>query len=158
MRRSASILLVMLPVLLLAGSTATSGASPPQGRTYFVQLMGLNDDPYSVDVDCLAFDATQACSVDDQICLNWQRAEGGLQTNKQSGFSFEAEINDDGLILTLDGQGRVDARGRKSSIAMTARAAALGQQLNFVVAGRESRRARCLRMVEDFYATRANGR
>ena len=158
MRRTASILALVLPLVLLAGSTAAAGAQAPQGRTYFVWVMGLNDDTYDADVDCLTFDATEACSSDGEVCLAWQRAEGGVQARKQSGFSFETEIDDDGLIITMDGQGRVDDRGKGSSISMVARAAALDLQLNFVVSGRQARRSRCLRMVEDFYAARAGGR
>jgi len=157
-KRPISILLLIPCAVLLTGSTAMAKGPAPEGRTYFVYVMGLNDDPYEADADCLAFDATHACAIDDQICLTWQRAERGLQTNRESGFSVAAEINDDGLIITMKGQGRVNARGRKSSISVAAWAEALGFEQNFVFAGRQVGRARCLGMVEDFYEAQTAAR
>lgn len=155
MKRSISILLLILCATLITGSSAMAKGPAPEGRTYFIYVMGLNDDPYQADADCLAFDATQACSVDDQVCLAWQRAARGLQTNRESGFSIAAQLNDDGLIITMEGQGRVNSRGRKSSIAVAARAEALGFDFNFIIAGRQVGAGRCLRMVEDFYEAQA---
>ena len=148
----------MLLAILVTGSTAVAGAPAPEGRTYFVYIMGLNDDPYEVGVDCLAFDATQACSLDDEICLAWERAEGGLQTRKESGFSIVTEIDDDGLILTLEGQGRVNSRGGRSSISVAADVTALDVHLNFVFAGRQVGKNRCLRLQEEFLAAQAAAR
>jgi len=150
-KRPTSILLLILCPMLLTGSAAMAKGPAPEGRTYFVYVMGLNDDPYEADADCLTFDATHACAIDDLFCLTWQRAQGGLQTNRESGFTIVAEIDDDGLIIAMEGQGRVNSRGKRSSISVVARAAALGVQLNFVFAGRQVGRSRCLRMVEDFY-------
>lgn len=155
MKQPIPIQLLVLLSVVLAGSTAVAGAQAPQDRTYFVYLMGLNDDPYEVDADCLTFNATQACSIDDEFCLTWQRTEGGLQTRKESGFSFTAEIDEEGLVITLEGQGRLDTHGRKSSISISAHASALGQKLNFIAAGRQVRRNRCGQLVEDFYGAQS---
>ncbi len=150
MRRPISILLLILCAMLLTSTTAMARSPAPEGRTYFIYVMGLNDDPYEVDADCLAFDETLACSL-NQNCLSWQRADGGLQTNNESGFLLVGDLDDDGLIVTMEGQGRVNSRGRRSSISVVTRASALGFQLNFAMAGRDVGRSRCRRMVEDFY-------
>ena len=150
MKQPTSVLLLTLCAMLITGSTAMARGPAPEGRTYFIYVMGLGDDPYEVGAECLTFDAVLACSL-NQNCLNWERAEGGLQTNKESGFSVAAELDDDGLIIAMEGQGRVNSRGRRSSISVVARASALGAQLNYVIAGREVGRGRCRRMVEDFY-------
>lgn len=155
MKRRISILLLILGAMLLTGSTTMARGLPPEGRIYFVYVMGLNDDPYEASADCLEFDETQACSVDDQFCLTWQRTEGGLQTNRAFGISFAAEIDSDGLLITMEGQGRVESRGRRSSISAVGRAAALDVQVNFVFSGREVGRSRCLGMVEDFFEAQA---
>ena len=150
MRHATLIPVLILSSALFAGSTVEGAAPPPQGRTYFVNVMGLGDEPYDMSVACLAFDATQACVPDDEVCLNWQRSEGGVQTVQVSGFTVDGELNDDGLVITMDGQGRVEGRGRKSSITIAARAQALGVQLNYVIAGRQASRGRCRRMVEAY--------
>jgi len=151
MKRSLSILLLIPSVMLFTSAASSAKGLPPEGRTYFVYVMGLEDDPYEISADCLEFDATHACSVDDQFCLAWQRTEGGIQTNKEFGLSFSAEIDDDGLLITMGGQGRVEARGRRNSLSAVGRASALHVQLNFTFFGREVGKGRCLRMVEDFF-------
>ena len=155
MKRPTAILILTLCAMLLTGSSAMAGAPAPEGNTYFIYVIGLEDDPYEASADCLIFDATHACTLDDQVCLTWQRTEGGLQYNKESGLSFAAEIDDDGLIITVEGQGRVDSRGRRSSISVVGRVAALDVQMNFAFAGRQVGRNRCLRMVEDFFEAQA---
>ena len=155
MKKILSILLLILGAMLLTGSTTMARGLPPEGRTYFVYVMGLNDDPYEASADCLEFDEDQACSLDDQFCLRWQETEGGLRTNKAFGISFAAEIDSDGVLITMEGQGRVESRGRRSSISAVGRAAALGVQLNFVFSGREVGRRKCQSMVEDFFEAQA---
>lgn len=150
-RRFPVFLLILLAVLLI-NSTAMAKDPAPAGRTYFVFVMGLDEDPYAIEPDCLTFSATEACTLDGQLCLDWQRVEGGLQSSSQSGFSLVTEIEDDGLIVTITGQGRVDSRGRKSSISAVGRAAALDVQLNFSFSGRQANRNRCRQMMEDFQA------
>lgn len=151
MKRPISILLLTVGAMLLTGSATMAKGPPPEGRTYFVYVMGLEDDLYDISADCLEFDETQACSIGDQFCLTWQEAEGGLHTSKAFGISFAAEIDSDGLLITMEGQGRVETRGRRSSISAVGRAAALDVQLNFTFSGRDVGRSRCLRMVEEFY-------
>jgi hypothetical protein len=156
MIRPAPLSLLILLATLLISPTAMAKNPPPEGRTYFVFIMGLDDDPYGIEADCLTFDATQACSPDGQTCMAWERTEGGRQSQKESGFSLATEIEDDGLIIRLDGQGRIDSRGHKSSISAVARAAALDLQLNFAFAGRQVGASRCRQMVEDFRAQPAS--
>lgn len=155
MKRSTSILLLILGAMLLSGSATLAKDLPPEGRTYFVYVMGFEQDPYEVFADCLEFDETQACSLDDLFCLTWQKTEGGLQTSRAFGISFAAELDSDGLLITMEGQGRVESRRRRSSISAVGRAVALGQQLNFAFSGREVGRSKCLRMVEDFFEAQA---
>ena len=153
MIRPTTILLLILCAVLFMNPNASMAKSPaPEGRTYFVVVIGLGDDPYVPEVDCLTFDATQACTLDDQTCLSWERAEGGLQTNKESGFSLTTTIDSDGLMINLEGQGRADSRGSKSSISAVARAAALDEQLNFSLAGRQTTRNQCLRRIDEYMA------
>lgn len=152
MNRLTPILLLILCAVLITGTTAEAKGPPPEGRTYFVYVTGLDEDPYAAQADCLTFDATEACTPDGQTCLTWERTTGGLQTNKESGISLTAQIDEDGLIITLESQGRVDSRGSKSSIAVVGHATALDGQLNFTFSGRQVSRGRCLRMVEAFTA------
>jgi len=151
MNRPISILLLTVGAMLLTGSATVANGPPPEGRTYFIYLMGLEDDLYDISADCLEFDETQACSIGDQFCMTWQEAEGGSPTSKAFGISFAAEIDSEGLLITLEGQGRVETRGRRSSISGVGRAAALDVQVNFAFSGREVGRSKCLRMVEDFF-------
>ena len=60
--------------LLLSVSSAGAKAPAPEGRTYFIQVMGLDDAPYEVGADCLTFGATEACSLAG-TCLRWERLE-----------------------------------------------------------------------------------
>lgn len=150
MKRSIFILFVTLAASVVSSSIVTAGSPAPEGRTYFVYVVGLDDDPYLPQVDCLAFDATHACTLDGGTCLEWQRVEEESGTPKESGFSLFTEIDEDGLLVTMKGQGRVDSRGSRSSIAAVAQAAALDQRINFSLAGRQTSRNRCLAMMEDF--------
>jgi len=138
--------------MLLLSPTAMAKNPVPEGRTYFIFIMGLDDDPYGIDVDCLTFDANQACTPDGEICLDWQRTQGGVQTNKEVGFALNTQFDQDGLIIRMEGQGRIESRGRNSSLSAVVRAAALSEQLNFTFAGRQVKRSRCLRLAEEFRA------
>ena len=143
-------ILFTLSATLLASSALVAKSPAPEGRTYFIHVIGFGDDPFMAEADCLTFDATQACTLDGQTCLDWSRIEEGRQTVRESGFTMSTEIDDEGLVITMEGQGRVDSRGPKSSIAAVGQAAALDQRMNFTFAGRQTSRSRCLDMVEDF--------
>ena len=138
-------------IILLSGSAVMAAGPAPEGRTYFIQVMGLDETPYEVAADCLTFGATEACSLAG-TCLSWERMESSQQSRRESGFTLEAEVEDDGTTITLKGQGRVNSRGSKSSIAVASRASAMGVQLNFAFSGRQVGRSRCVQLVEEFDA------
>jgi len=150
--RPAPILLLTVLAMLLLSPTAMARNPAPEGRTYFIFIMGLEDDPYGIEADCLTFGANQACTPEGDICLDWQRTQGGVQTNKEGGFALHTQFDQEGLIIRMEGQGRIDSRGRKSSLSAVARAAALDVQLNFTFAGRQVKRSQCLRLAEEFRA------
>jgi len=150
MTRPVPVFLLILSAVLFFNSTAMAKDPAPDGRTYFVYVMGLDEDPYAIEPDCLTFNATQACTQDGAMCLDWERVEGGVQKKTESGFSLATEIENEGLVIAITGQGRVDSRGRKSSISAVGKASALDVQLNFSFSGRQTTRNRCRQMMEDF--------
>jgi hypothetical protein len=145
--------LTLLSVVLLGSTQAWAKEPAPEDRTYLVYVVGLSDDPYETMADCLTFDASQACTPDRSTCLSWQRTEGGVQTGRESGFSFFDETDDEGVLVTIEGQGRVDSRGAKSSISAVAQAFALGQRLNFSFSGRQIGLGKCLNKLEELAAS-----
>lgn len=153
------VMLAALLVALLASAEPASAAKTPVGKTYFVVSLGLSSDPaeiYQPDVGCLQFTRTEVCDRDGD-CGRWWRIEEERQP-RQWGVRFEFDLIDDqtGQPIRLEGQGRVDARGPRSSIA----AAAHGQDensgvtINFALAGRAVSLARCEQLVADFEAAR----
>ena len=145
--------LVGILVLSLA-ATAEAREPFPEGRVYFTLFEGLGDTPYEVSADCLEVGASELCLDDETVCLEWNRTEGGVQTRRQISFEFRAEFEQDGMLLELDGQGRADDRGARSSIAAVARLRApeLGAKINFSLSGRETSAAECRDLVEEFQA------
>jgi hypothetical protein len=151
MNRQTAICIIVSITILLSGSAVLTAGAAPEGRTYFIQVMGLEEQPYEAAADCLTFNATEACSLAG-TCLEWERLESSQQSRKESAFTLIGEVDDEGMVITLDGKGRVNARGNKSSIAVASRASAMGVQLNFSFSGRQVGRARCVELVEEFYA------
>jgi hypothetical protein len=151
MNRPIAASVIVSITLLMTASSAMAKAPAPEGRTYFIQVMGLDETPYEVGADCLTFGATEACSLAG-TCLRWERLESPQGSRKESGFTLVGEVEDDGLSITLEGQGRVNSRGAKSSIAVASRASALGVQLNFAFLGRQAGLSRCIQLVEEFNA------
>ena len=152
MRQPAAILLLIALSPLFLVSTAQAKNPVPQGRTYFILVMGLGEDPYSPEADCLTFDATQACTLDGGTCLDWQRLEGQTQSDREVAFALSTQFEEDGITITIEGQGRVDSRGARSSISYVAQARALDQKMNFGFSGRQIGPSRCMQMVADFQA------
>lgn len=152
MKRRTPILLVILLAGLLMSTELMAKVPAPEGRTYFIVLIGLDDDHYRPEADCLTFDATQACTPGGQTCLEWQTTEASSQGSRESGFSIATQIEENDMVITIEGQGRIDSHGRRSSISAVAKAAAQGAQLNFGFTGRQTGRAKCLRLVEEFEA------
>lgn len=142
----AAVLLAVAPVGLAAAKDAA-----PADRTYFVVIVGLGDGgPYDVEAGCLTFDGSEFCTDGDETCLAWSRTQGGLQVRKQSGFSFHVDMEEDGVLVQINGQGRVDDRGKKSALSAVGRGRVGDQMVNFSFAGREVRASRCPELVEDF--------
>lgn len=150
MNRLSSILLVAVLAAIAATSPAAAKDPAPAGRTYFILVVGLDEDLYRPQADCLKFDPTQVCTLDGQMCFDWFRVEGGVQEARESGFALTAEIDDGEAAISLDGQGRVDSRGNRSSISFAGHLEALGQRLNFSFSGRQVGAAKCMRMASEF--------
>jgi hypothetical protein len=155
MNRKIAISIIVSIATLLPVSALMAKGPAPEGRTYFITVIGLDDEPYQVSADCLTFGATEACSL-NETCLSWQRIEGTQSSSKESGFSLFGELEDNSLSINLDGQGRVNSRGAKSSIAVASRASAMGTQVNFAFSGRQVGQARCTELVEEFYSGTAS--
>ena len=146
--------LLAMVILPLTTPAASAQQPVPEGRVYFTLFEGLGDTPYEVSADCLEFRATELCLDDDSDCLEWNRTDGGVQTRRQASFEFRAEFEQEGMLLVLDGQGRADDRGRRSSIAAVGRIRApeLGARINIAFSGRETSLAECQDLVEEFEA------
>ena len=155
MNRQTAICIIVSIATLLPISAAMAKGPAPEGRTYFIQLIGLEELPYQVSADCLTFGATEACSLNG-TCLSWERTEEAGSSSKESGFSLFGELEDDSVPIILDGRGRVNSRGGKSSIAVASRASAMGARLNFAFSGRQVGRTRCTELVEEFYSGTVN--
>lgn len=146
-----SSVLLTLVVTVVPGQAAKPPA--PVNRTYFIVAMGLAETgPYAIEADCMAITDTEMCTSD--TCLTWHRDLEGTQTKKQSAFNFSTQIEDDGFIITLDGHGRVDNRGRKSALSGSGTARAGGIKMNFSFLGREATPSRCTGLLESFVENR----
>jgi len=129
---------------------------PPVGRTYFVATVGLAGDisePYDLSVGCLEFTESEICVVGGD-CGTWQTESWGDPGPRQGAGRFMIQITDDetGLAIDIAGEARIDARGKKSTIAGAAHAIEpmIGLELNFGFVGRHVPQARCLRLVEQY--------
>ena len=156
--RIAPLVLMILGIALLAATAATA-AKAPGGKTYFIVSLGVATDDfeaYDLDVGCITFTDTEICQASggSEDCGSWRRSSSGKQTKKEMSFVFEFSLIDDetGLPVEIEGQARIDTRGRKSSIGGVAQALEpiSGTKINFAMAGRAVGAARCARLVEDF--------
>lgn len=145
---------ILCAVALLAMASSQLAAAKeaaPADRTYFVVIVGLGAaGPYDVEAGCLTFEGSEFCTDGGETCLTWNRTQGGLQVRKQSGFSFLVELEEDGELVQISGQGRVDDRGKKSAISAVGRGRVNDQMINFSFAGREVRASRCPELVNEF--------
>jgi hypothetical protein len=151
-----AVVATILGLGFLAASPATA-AKPPAGRTYFVVSLGVATDrseAYEIDAGCIRFTATEICQADE--CGTWRRTSVGQQTPNQASIEFQFTLIDDetGLPIEIVGQGRVDTRGRKSSVGAVGRGLEplSGTRINFAFAARAVGAARCARLVEEFEA------
>jgi hypothetical protein len=155
MQQATWILALFVAVALLA-ATPAGAAKAPIGKTYFVVSIGLSTEApeaYVPDVGCIRFTRDQLCE-SDGTCGDWRPTEDVERAPKQSPFAYEFEFIDDetGELITVEGVGRIDMRGPKSSIAAVGMAIepTSGIKLNFAIAGRAVGPARCQQLVEDF--------
>jgi hypothetical protein len=154
MWRNRSSVFVALALSCLITTLATESvlaADPPINKTYFTIFVGM-ESPYSWGADCLRFSATELCTSDD-VCGSWTFTEG---PGPESGISFE--ISDDGdQEILIDGQARIDDRGKKDSLAGVAQATVDGKSFNFSFTGRSTNRKKCGRLVDEWYAGDVSG-
>jgi len=139
-------LLLVLAAVLALGATAADAARPPIGRTYFTSALGL-EAAYALDQQCFEFFEDKLCSVDGLICGSWQRAGGG-----ELGFAFDLNALVEGELMQLEGLGRLETSGSKSSLAGTGSyrsAAANKRGVNFAFAAREIGKEQCLALLEE---------
>jgi hypothetical protein len=150
--------------LLVIGCLMTvqpvKAAKAPVGKTYFIVSLGNSGEPdeaYELDAGCLRFTRDELCEMDGD-CGRWWRIAEGKKLKKQAAVGFVFELIDDasGLPVRIDGMGRLDSRGPRSSIAGAAHAVepTSGVMVNMAIAGRAVGEARCERLVADFEAAR----
>jgi hypothetical protein len=129
--------------LLLTMNGAAEAAKPPVGKTYYTILVGLAS-PYDVSTSCFEFGASDVCSTDGDSCGSWLRTDAH---GKQTGFTFDMSLLDNGDLIRLQGEGRIDTLGKKSAVGGTGRISGAGPRFNYSFAGREMSRARCEQML-----------
>ena len=132
-----------LCVLVLASPVAA--VSPPANNTYFAIIMG-SDEPYSWDADCLRFTQTELCT-SEGACGSWSRVG---QEGSEMSIAFELAYEDDGEEVRIEGQGRIDDRGKNDSLAAAARIEVAGRSINIGITGRSTSRKKCERVLRDF--------
>jgi hypothetical protein len=130
---------------LLLTTVAAGAARPPIGKTYYTVLVGLAE-PYDISTACFDFGPNGVCSTDGDSCGSWLRAGG---PGKQSGFTFDMSLLDNGNLIRLQGEGRIDTLGKRSSIGGTGRISGAGPRYNYSFAGREMPKIRCQQMLAD---------
>jgi hypothetical protein len=152
-------LLALVAAVLMTAQTA-GAAKAPSGKTYFVVSLGVATDEseaYEVSAGCVRFDRSEICEMDGD-CGSWWRIEEGRKANKQWAVGFEFDLIDEetGLPVKIEGTGRVDSRGPRSSIAGAAHGMepASGVRINFALAGRAVGQMRCEQLVAEFEAAR----
>ena len=143
--------------LWLAAEPAAA-AKAPVGKTYFLISLGMATDEfeaYQLDVGCVRFTRDEMCD-SGADCGPWWRIDEADRAKQQWRVGFEFEMIDDetGLPIRINGTGRVDSRGKRSSIAGAGHAVEMttGRIINFAMAGRAVGRARCERLVADYAA------
>ncbi len=130
--------------LVLVGAV-TLAAQPPAGKTYFTMLLGL-EAPYSWEAECLRFTATDLCALGGP-CGTWTRTG---PAGPESAFTFELSFEERGVPVQIDGQARVDARGRISSFGGAARVQVGNQSAVFGLTGQAAKRRKCKRLLRQW--------
>ena len=146
----------LLVIAALAAPQPTTAAEPPTNRTYFIVALGVATDvfeAYQIDVGCLRFTRDELCDTGDD-CGAWWYIEDESRTPRQWAAGFEFELIDDetGLPVDVEGRGRIDGRGPKSSFAAVATGVETtsGETINFAIAGRAVGPQKCRRLVNEY--------
>lgn len=140
--KSRSVIVAALGLLALATlvSTRLEAAKAPERKTYFTLILGL-DAPYGWQADCLQFTAGELCTIGG-TCGTWARSEA---PGPETAITFQIEFEESGVPVEIEGQARIDDRGKKSSLAGAALVRIAGKAGNFALAGRDAGR-RCLEL------------
>jgi len=139
---------LVLVVVLTGLAGPAEAARPPVGRTYYAVAMGL-DAGYGLQSQCFEFHKERLCTLDGLICGSWKPTDG---FGREMGVSFDLTTVTDGELMQLGGIGRLDSRGKGSSIAGTGyfESVATGDgAANFSFVAREVGKARCVDLLED---------
>jgi murein DD-endopeptidase MepM/ murein hydrolase activator NlpD len=134
---------------LLAATSAPAWAGPPAGRTYFTIFLG-TESPFSEGADCMRFTRDEICTSSD-LCGSWFRTE---PVGPESAIAFEFRFDDGGQPTEIEGQARIDNRGKKNTLAAVARYRQGREVRNFGFVGRPARPRECLGLLAEW--TRAN--
>ena len=136
-------LAVSLAALILASLTSdpVAAAKAPIRETYFTLILGL-DAPYGWQADCLRFTSSELCTL-GATCGGWVRTE---PAGPETALTFDLSFEESGVQVEIDGQARIDDRGKSSSLAGVARARIGGRTSNFGLTGRATSKAKCLKM------------
>jgi hypothetical protein len=152
-----TVLTSLVIALTVTSAAPAAAAKAPVGKTYFVVSVGVASDAaeaYELDYGCVRFTPTLFCQ--ESRCGEWERTADGRQTSREWPMAFHWTIVDDetGAAVEIDGKGRIDSRGPKSSISAVARGRdpETGVAINFAFAGRAVGAARCERLVTEYLA------
>jgi murein DD-endopeptidase MepM/ murein hydrolase activator NlpD len=136
----------MVLAVVLTGSGASSriaSSMVPAGKTYFTMFVGLSE-PFDLGADCLEFSETEICpSGSGGGCGSWSSDDRG-----RGQFGFDFRIREE-TGRKMDGRGRVDRRGKGSSIAGAGRVRTPVSKTNFAFSGRATGRAECARLLAE---------
>jgi murein DD-endopeptidase MepM/ murein hydrolase activator NlpD len=104
-------------------------------------FVGLRE-PFDLGADCLEFTPEAICP-SGGVCGSWSSDDRGHRQ-----FGFEFRIREE-TGRKLDGRGRVDLRGKGSSIAGVGRLRTPVSKTNFAFSGRAAGRAECARLLAE---------
>lgn len=147
LRRCSPVPLALVVALGVISQPAAADR-PPVGRTYYALAVGL-ETGYDIQDQCFEFHDEKLCSLDGLICGSWQAT---TEPGREMELSFDLTTVADGDLMQLQGAGRLDSTGRKSSIAGTGSFGPVegrDQAANFSFAAREVGRSECLDLLED---------
>jgi murein DD-endopeptidase MepM/ murein hydrolase activator NlpD len=137
----------LFSVLLLAALAVAplDAAKAPVKKTYFTIILGL-ESPHGWQADCLRFTASEMCTLGGN-CGSWARTEAA---GPETAITFALSFEESGVPVEIDGQARIDDRGKSSSLAGAARARIGGRSSNFGLTGRATKKSKCLKLLRDW--------